>query len=97
MCRPVLQLPAAWQPAPFRLNNAQDDLFRTSVAAARFPDPNLWNRLKSIIDRASDVKSRSLAHSQDFELLAIAVLREAEYADLIEQAWKLNERTCAAN
>src|SRR5262249_48851731 len=47
---------------------------------------NLWNRLKSITDRASDVKSRSLARSQDFELLAIAALREAEYADLIEQS-----------
>src|SRR5215467_8590399 len=47
---------------------------------------NLWNRLKLITDRASDVKSRSLARSQDFELLAIAALREAEYADLIEQS-----------
>ena len=47
---------------------------------------NLWNRLKSITDRASDVKSRSLARSQDFELLAIAALREAECADLIEQS-----------
>src|SRR5215813_5263404 len=47
---------------------------------------NLWNRLKSITDRASDAKSRSLARSQDFELLAIAALREAEYADLIEQS-----------
>ena len=47
---------------------------------------NLWKRLKSITDRASDVKSRSLARSQDFELLAIAALREAEYADLIEQS-----------
>src|SRR5215813_14818742 len=45
---------------------------------------NLWNRLKSITDRASDVKSRSLARSQDFELLAIAALREAECADLIQ-------------
>src|SRR5215471_16918789 len=47
---------------------------------------NLWNRLKLITDRASDAKSRSLARSQDFELLAIAALREAEYADLIEQS-----------
>src|SRR5215813_4499693 len=47
---------------------------------------NLWNRLKLITDRASDAKSLSLARSQDFELLAIAALREAEYADLIEQS-----------
>src|SRR5215813_8990581 len=47
---------------------------------------NLWNRLKSITDRASEVESRSLGRSQDFELLAIAALREAEYADLIEQS-----------
>ena len=47
---------------------------------------NLWNRLKSITDRASDLKCSSLARSQDFELLAIAALREAEYADLIEQS-----------
>jgi len=47
---------------------------------------NLWNRLKSITDRASDVKSRSLARSQDFELLAIAALREAECADLIKHS-----------
>src|SRR5215813_8445483 len=47
---------------------------------------NLWNRLKSITDRASDVKPRSLGRSQDFELLAIAALREAECADLIEQS-----------
>src|SRR5215467_924692 len=47
---------------------------------------NLWNRLKLITDRASNAKSRSLARAQDFELLAIAALREAEYADLIEQS-----------
>src|SRR5215813_848869 len=47
---------------------------------------NLWKRLKSITDRASDAESCSLARSQDFELLAIAALREAEYADLIEQS-----------
>src|SRR5215831_517690 len=47
---------------------------------------NLWKRLKSITDRASDAESCSLACSQDFELLAIAALREAEYADLIEQS-----------
>jgi hypothetical protein len=47
---------------------------------------NLWNRLKSITDRASNVKCSSLGRSQDFELLAIAALREAEYADLIEQS-----------
>ena len=47
---------------------------------------NLWKRLKSITDRASDAKSCSLGRSQDFELLAIAALREAEYADLIEQS-----------
>jgi chromosome segregation ATPase len=47
---------------------------------------NLWKRLKSITDRASDAQSCSLARSQDFELLAIAALREAEYADLIEQS-----------
>src|SRR5215831_20064607 len=41
MCRPVLQLPAACQPAPFRLNDAQDDLFRTSVAAVPFLDPRV--------------------------------------------------------
>jgi chromosome segregation ATPase len=46
---------------------------------------DLWKRLESITDRASDVKSRSLGRSQNFELLAIAALREAEYADLIEQ------------
>ena len=47
---------------------------------------DLWKRLESITDRASDVKSRSLGRSQDFELLAIAALREAEYADLTEQS-----------
>ena len=47
---------------------------------------DLWKRLESITDRASDVKSRCLGRSQDFELLAIAALREAEYADLIEQS-----------
>jgi chromosome segregation ATPase len=47
---------------------------------------SLWKRLESITDRASDVKSRSLGRSQDFELLAIAALREAECADLIEQS-----------
>src|SRR5215831_13987302 len=47
---------------------------------------NLWKRLKSITDRASDAESCSLARSKDFELLAIAALREAEYADLIEQS-----------
>ncbi len=47
---------------------------------------NLWKRLESITDQASDVKSRSLGRSQDFELLAIAALREAECADLIEQS-----------
>jgi chromosome segregation ATPase len=47
---------------------------------------DLWKRLESITNRASDVKSRSLGRSQDFELLAIAALREAEYADLIEQS-----------
>jgi chromosome segregation ATPase len=46
---------------------------------------SLWNRLKSITDQASDVNSRSLGCSQDFELLAIAALKEAECADLIEQ------------
>ena len=46
---------------------------------------DLWKRLESITDRAYDVKSRSLGRSQDFELLAIAALREAEYADLTEQ------------
>ena len=47
---------------------------------------NLWQRLKSITDRASDVNSRSLGRSQDFELLAIAALKEAEGADLIEES-----------
>jgi hypothetical protein len=47
---------------------------------------NLWKRLESITDQASDVKSRSLGRSQDFELLAIAAFREAESADLIEQS-----------
>jgi chromosome segregation ATPase len=47
---------------------------------------NLWKKLESITDQASDVKSRSLGRSQDFELLAIAALREAECADLIEQS-----------
>jgi chromosome segregation ATPase len=47
---------------------------------------NLWNRLNSITDRASDAKSRSHGRSEDFELLAIAALREAECADLIEQS-----------
>src|SRR4029077_7959445 len=47
---------------------------------------NLWKRLESITDQASDVKSRSSGRSQDFELLAIAALREAEGADLIEES-----------
>src|SRR5262249_32070077 len=47
---------------------------------------NLWIRLQSITDRASEVEARALGRSQDFELLAIAALREAEYADLIEQS-----------
>jgi hypothetical protein len=47
---------------------------------------NLWNRLNSITDRVSDVKSRSHGRSEDFELLAIAALREAKCADLIEQS-----------
>jgi chromosome segregation ATPase len=47
---------------------------------------NFWNRLKSITDRASDVKCRSLGRSQDFELLAIAALREADCADLFEKS-----------
>jgi chromosome segregation ATPase len=47
---------------------------------------NLWNRLNSITGRASDDKSRSLGRSEDFELLAIAALREAECADRIEQS-----------
>ena len=47
---------------------------------------SLWQRLKSITDRASDVNSRSLGRAQDFELLAIAALKEAEGADLIEQS-----------
>src|SRR5262249_27735866 len=54
---------------------------------------NLWNRLKSITDRASNVKCSSLGRSQDFELLAIAALREAEYADLIEQSMETELRT----
>lgn len=47
---------------------------------------SLWNKLKSITNQASDVNSRSLGRSQDFELLAIAALKEAECADLIEQS-----------
>src|SRR5262249_61056483 len=44
---------------------------------------NLWNRLKLITDRDSDVKSRSVALSQHFELIAIADLRWPVNADLI--------------
>jgi len=47
---------------------------------------SLWKRLESITDRASDVKSRDLGRSHDFELLSIAALREAECADLIEES-----------
>lgn len=47
---------------------------------------SLWNRLKSITDQASDDNSRSLGRSQDFELFALAALKEAECADLIEQS-----------
>ncbi|MGB7946247.1 MAG: hypothetical protein WCH75_01065 [Candidatus Binatia bacterium] len=46
----------------------------------------LWNRLKSITDHGYDVNSPSQDRSQDFELLAIAALKEAECADLIEQS-----------
>lgn len=52
----------------------------------------LWNRLKSITDEASDLNSRSLGRSQDFELLAIAALKEAECADLIEQSMETDLR-----
>ncbi len=47
---------------------------------------SLLNKLKSITDQATDVNDRYSSLSQDFELLVIAALREAECADLIEKS-----------
>ena len=47
---------------------------------------NLLNKLRSITDQASDINDRYSSLSQDFELLVIAALREAECADLIEKS-----------
>ena len=46
---------------------------------------NLLKKLKSINERADGTDSRQGASSDDFELLVIAALREAECADLIEK------------
>jgi chromosome segregation ATPase len=46
----------------------------------------LLNKLRSITDRACDINSRDSGRSHDFELLAIAALKEAECADLIEES-----------
>jgi chromosome segregation ATPase len=45
----------------------------------------LLKKLESINDRADGVNSREPGTSQDFDLLVIAALREAECADLIEK------------
>ena len=55
---------------------------------------SLWKRLESITDRASDVNSLSLGRAQDLELLAIAGLREAEFADLIEESMETELTSC---
>jgi len=47
---------------------------------------NLLNKLRSITDQAPDINDRYSSLSQDFELLVIAALREAECADLIEKS-----------
>ncbi len=47
---------------------------------------NLLNKLRSISDRASDDNGYHASLSQDFELLVIAALREAECADFIEKS-----------
>jgi len=65
-----------------------------SAGDGRLPDiethaNRLWkllNALRSITDRACDVDSRVSGRAQDFALLAIAALREAEYADVIEES-----------
>lgn len=46
---------------------------------------NLVNKLRSINDKAPDDSDCHSSLSQDFELLAIAALREAECADFIEK------------
>jgi DNA repair exonuclease SbcCD ATPase subunit len=45
----------------------------------------LLKKLESINDRADGTNSHALGSSQDFDLLVIAALREAECADLIEK------------
>jgi uncharacterized protein with von Willebrand factor type A (vWA) domain len=47
---------------------------------------NLLNKLRSITDRASDGNGDASSLCQDFELLVIAALREAECADFIEKS-----------
>jgi chromosome segregation ATPase len=65
-----------------------------STGNGRLPDiethaNRLWklvNALRSITDRACDVDSRVSGRAHDFALLAIAALREAECADVIEES-----------
>ena len=77
---PTLQTRRA-EPEPVRDRDSQSPEVESHLTRLL----NFWNRLQSISDRASGSNSPSVSSSQDFELLAIAGLKEAECADRIEQ------------
>ncbi len=80
-------------PETARLKNGRVDS-EVNSRSDRFPAEqshssrlsNLLNQLRSIIDQAHEDNDCASKLSRDFELLAVAVLREAECADFIEKS-----------